>query len=108
MILPAIGIMQLLSVCLMESQQEYFARQRLHAGNEYPYDASDEWRELYSSSRQAPPPFDWAHAAARGIVADLQDRRAIKDGFNRVDEEVRTKIVKAIAEIIRQAEIQYR
>ena len=80
----------------------------MHAGNEYPYDASDEWRELYSCSQLAPPPFDWAHAAARGIVADLQDRRGIKDGFNRVDEEVRTKIVQAIAEIVRQAEVQYR
>jgi len=92
----------------MESEQEQLARMSLHAGNEYPYDASDEWRELYSSSRQAPPPHDWAHAAARGIVYDLQDRRSIKDGFLRVDEEVRTKIVKAIAEIIRQADLSSR
>ena len=79
------------------------AEQHLHAGNQYPYDATDEWQELYSASRLPPPPKDWAHAAARGVVHNLMDRRAIKHGFNRVDENVRISLIDDLADIIRQA-----
>lgn len=69
-------------------------------GNKFPYDASDEWGD---SELPPPPPVDWAHSAARGVVADLCDRRDIKNGFNDVDEEVRVEIVQTLAAIIRAA-----
>lgn len=69
-------------------------------GNEFPYDASDAWR---NSDDAPPPPSDWAHSAARGVLADLTDRRGIKWGFDDVDEDVRVEIVEAMAAIIRAA-----
>lgn len=75
---------------------------RLQHGAEYPYDASDAW--WASKQRRKPPkPKDWAHEAARGIVADLKDRRGIKWGFDDIDEDVRKEIVATIASIIRLA-----
>lgn len=79
------------------------ARQMLQSGSDWPYDSTDEWQEHFSGSRLPPPAVDWAHVAARGVIAELQDRRGIKHGFNRVDEEVRINIVSALAEIVRQA-----
>lgn len=79
----------------------------LKHGASFPYDASDEW--WYEESEASTPPpaaTDWAHAAARGIVANLKDRRGIKDGFNRVDEDVRREIVEDIATIIRLAKAE--
>lgn len=76
----------------------------LRHGNRFPFDAPDSWWE----STDEPPAFDdWAHAAARGVLADLQDRRGIKDGFNRIDEDTRKQIVLDLAGIIRQARLQY-
>lgn len=40
---------------------------------------------------------------ARGVVADLQDRRAIKWGFGDIDEEIRVEIISSLADIIRAA-----
>ena len=81
---------------------------RLQHGNKFPYDASDKWwYEEIEDPGPPPEPKDWAHAAARGVVADLQDRRGIKDGFNRVDEETRKNIVETIAAIIRQGRFHY-
>lgn len=68
-------------------------------GSRYPYDASDAW---WVSLRDAPPPADRAHIAARAIVANLQDRHTIKHGFDGVDEATRAEIVATLAEIIRQ------
>lgn len=72
----------------------------LESGARFPYDASDDWME---SPGLPPAPEDWAHAAARGIVADMMDRRGIKWGFEEVDEETRIEIVERIAAIIRMA-----
>lgn len=69
-------------------------------GNKYPYDASDAWR---NNDEPPPPPIDWAHSAARGVLADLTDRRGIKYGFDDVDEDVRAEIVETLAAIIRSA-----
>ncbi len=69
-------------------------------GNKFPYDASDAWMD---SDDDPPPPSDWAHSAARGVIADLTDRRNIKYGFEEVDEEVRAEIVASLAAIIRAA-----
>jgi len=71
------------------------AAHALQRGAEYPYDAKDEGAALSAA--------DWAHAAARGILYDLTDRRGIKHGFRGVDQEVRAEIVGSLAEIIRRA-----
>jgi hypothetical protein len=78
------------------------ARNSLISGDRFPFDASDEW--LDSETETSPPRAkDYAHRAARGIIANLRDRRSIKNGFNMVDEEVRVLIVETIAAIIREA-----
>lgn len=79
------------------------ARQALHSGENWPFDATDEWIELYSASRLPPEAKDYAHRAARGIIANLQDRRGVKNGFDRIDEDMRIDIVEDMAEIIREA-----
>jgi hypothetical protein len=70
-------------------------------GNKYPYDAPDSWWQ--KSDGNPPPPADKAHAAARGIISDLKDRRDIKHQFDNVDEEVRSELVETHAAIIRTA-----
>lgn len=78
-----------------------WAKHALKRGAQYPYDAPDGW---WKSDKSKPPkPKDWAHAAARGILADLTDRAGIKHGFGQVDEDVRRDIVGALAAIIREA-----
>jgi hypothetical protein len=73
----------------------------LARGLKFPYDESDEWWD--DDGKNPSAPIDWAHAAARGVIADLQDRRGIKQGFQEVDEEVRQEIVKSLSDIIRLA-----
>jgi hypothetical protein len=76
------------------------ARHDLEHGDKFPFDVSDRrW-----NSGKIPPPKDWAHRAARGIIADLQDRRGIKGGFDDIDLRTRIEIVKRLAAIIRLAE----
>lgn len=66
------------------------AAHSLMHGNKYPYDAG--------------PVVDWAHAAARGVLADLCDRGGIKHQFGMIDDaEIRSDIVAALAAIIREA-----
>lgn len=78
------------------------ATSSINLGNKYPFDASDSWWN--STATIAPPPAkDWAHSAARGVIADLKNRSGIKHGFNDIDEETRVEIVESIAEIIREA-----
>lgn len=66
------------------------AQKSLSMGNKYPY---DETRES----------IDWAHRAARGVIADLTDRRGIKNGFQDISNEIRMEIVDSMSEIIRTA-----
>lgn len=74
----------------------------LKQGNKYPYDGSDDWVEERGIDNP-PPPEDWAHSAARGVLHDLNDRRGIKHGFANIDEPIRVEIVQALAAIIRAA-----
>ncbi len=77
------------------------AKHSLRMGARFPYDAPDAW---WNSRGDNPPPaIDKAHAAARGILEDLCDRRGIKRGFEGIDEETRIEIVASLAEIIRAA-----
>lgn len=73
----------------------------LKRGADFPYDASDKWWN--SDGKKAPKAKDWAHAAARGALADLQDRHTIKWGFDNIDEYTRREIVATMAAIIRAA-----
>lgn len=80
------------------------AKQRIEHGAEFPFDAPDSFWEVADS--QPPPAKDDAYRAARGVLADLQDRGGIKYGFEGIDEETRIEIVESLASIIRQAMIQ--
>ena len=75
-------------------------KQRLKHGNSFPLDAPDSWWE--STGDNPPLPIDKAHATARGVIAELQDRRGIKNGFDNLDEDIRKEIVEKLADIIRQ------
>jgi hypothetical protein len=78
------------------------AERLIRYGSRFPYDAPDAWWK--SSTGDPPPATDWAHRAARGVLADLRDRGGIKHALDmNVDEDTRTRIVAAIAEIIRVA-----
>jgi len=80
------------------------AKHSLKHGNEFPFDAPDTWWN--GDGKNPPKPTDWAHSAARGIIADLQDRRGIKQELHEgsIEESVRSEIVNALAEIIRLAD----
>lgn len=78
------------------------AQRSLELGNRYPYDASDRWWRR-SNSPRPPRAKDWAHKAARGILADLRDRRGIKHALENIDEDIRKEIVEAIAAVIRES-----
>jgi len=69
------------------------ANHTLNHGNKWPYDGRT----------SEPEPKDWAHRAARGVMADLCDRRGIKSELELIEEDVAQDIVETIAEIIRQA-----
>lgn len=80
------------------------AKRAIGRGDVYPFDAPDTWwNKPLSDLAPPPPPKDWAHRAARGIVADLTDRHGFKGSFTRIDEDVRVRIVEQLAEIIREA-----
>lgn len=70
----------------------------LSHGCEFPYDTSDD--EVFA------PVTDWAHAAARGVLANLLDRSGVGNALEQCDEEVRIEIVSAVAEVIRLAHRQ--
>lgn len=74
----------------MNRTPEQMAMHSLELGNAYPYDEDR-------------PCVDWAHSAARGVLADLSDRSGIKWELANVDDEVRNDIVDAVAAIIRAA-----
>ncbi len=77
-------------------------KQRLDHGNLFPFDAPDEWWNG-SEPLRPHPGGDWAVRAARGVIADLQDRRGIKHELEDLDEDVRKNIVESLASIIRVA-----
>lgn len=79
------------------------ASMMLAHGQRWPYDAPDPTSTVETIEGLFPAT-DWQHAAARGIVADLCDRRAIKWGFQEVDEDIRKEIIGIAAQIIREAQ----
>jgi hypothetical protein len=91
---------------MTDEENQLRAAQSLENGGEYPYDAPDTWWHSCGEI-EALAPKDMAHAAARGIISDLTDRRGIKNGFARIDEDTRKHIVERAAEIIRQAAVRF-
>jgi hypothetical protein len=75
------------------------ATHTLERGEKFPFDASDTWWKE-SGGKSPPKSATWSQYAARGILADLTDRRGIKQGFDEIDEDVRAEIVESLAEII--------
>ena len=69
------------------------ADRSLNTGAKYPYDHDDRGDAL--------PSIDPAHATARGILADLSDRRGIKCELDNVDYITRVELVESLAAIIR-------
>jgi len=84
--------------------EQEIAEHTLKHGLQYPYDAPDAWWE--GDGNNPPAPDDWAHAAVRGILADLNDRRGIKHGFANINEEIRIEIAQSLARIVRVAKDQ--
>lgn len=93
---------------------EEMARRALEWGDERPFDADSAWQDEFlkfdGTDQPTPTPphaEDWAHRAARGIVAELQDGYggALETAFSRelVGEDGRKSIVDTMAAIIRQA-----
>ena len=84
------------------------AERSIKHGNKYPYDGQDDWWEGDGDKPPALKHKSWHHKAARGILADLTDRRDIKTGFANVDEDIRQEIVQTLSDIIETAERLHR
>lgn len=83
------------------------AEEALEYGRQMPFDAPEWW---WNSSDDLPPPRprDWAHKAARGVMAELQGRVGIKDSLGDVPHALARDVVLVIAEVIRLAESRRR
>lgn len=86
-----------------DDREVELARATIILGNRYPYDLPDEARGEITRGNLAPAVDHaerWNYRAARAIVCDLRDRRDIKQGFNGVDEAIRSEIIERLALII--------
>lgn len=66
----------------------------LHRGQRYPYHQDPEAGFPYTELKSA------AHYAALGVLADLHDRRGIRQELDEVDYDVRQEIVESLTGII--------
>jgi hypothetical protein len=73
----------------------------LEKGAKYPYDAGEDFWE--DKIPIAPLAIDWAHAAARGVLADLLDRSGVKEELDGIDHNVRAELTQSLADVIRLA-----
>lgn len=67
--------------------------QSLYLASLFPYDGDDAGKIRRGTRGKH-------YRAARGILADLKDRRDIKRGFENIDHDVRCEIVDSLAAII--------
>lgn len=89
-------------VQLLKTTDNMSPKRQIKHGNEFPFDESDAWWN--DSGKKPSKPKDWAHSAARGIIAGLQDRQGIKHQLTtEIDEDTRREIVEEIAGTIRAA-----
>lgn len=72
-------------------------------GDRFPYDhlQDEDWDG--KDGEKLFPPVDWAHRAARGVIANLLDRRTVKWALEDVDADVRQEMIATLAQIIRDA-----
>lgn len=61
----------------------------LKMADKYPYDGTNDG--------------DWTYRAARGVLADLSDRRGVKNELEAIDDDLKRQIVIYAAGIIRAA-----
>ena len=66
----------------------------LKHGAEFPYD---------DDSDKPKPATDWAHAAARGVIADLTGRKGVGNELEEIDAEIRIEVIETLSDIIRTA-----
>jgi hypothetical protein len=79
------------------------AQRRLLQSELSPFDASDAWRT--NGNRDDPPKAkNWAHAAARACIAELQERQGIAPAFDGISEVNRSELVHTLSQIIRAAQ----
>lgn len=78
----------------------------LDCGDRYPYDAGKAWhrQSREDDNLAAPPATDWAHRAARGVIAEMMDRKGIFECLEAVPHTVRAEMVRSIAAVIRAAD----
>lgn len=77
----------------------------IQKGNDYPYDASNEW--WAKKDLDFPPPaMSWTHSAARAIIKSLQQHPDIAKSLSIhvINEAQRQQIVNEIADIISHSE----
>lgn len=72
------------------------SQRSLESGALHPYDQPDGIEDPVPAS-------DWAHAAARGVISNLEGRRGVGNELESYDVEIRMEIISEIAEIIRLA-----
>lgn len=74
---------------------------RVERGASFPFDGSDEFWST-DETFQADPARNWVHAAARGIMSDVRDRRGIKQSFQIFEwlEADRVKLISDLSGII--------
>jgi hypothetical protein len=78
-----------------------YAKQKIEFGKKFPFDFfGDDWKD-------ATPATDWAHLAARAVMADLTDRRGIRQEIDQVDDDVKLEILNVLTTIIREAKNQW-
>ena len=75
------------------------AQEAMKHGAAFPYDGGDEFWD--SDASNPPAAKDKAHATARGILADLSDRRGVSHELDAVDHDVRAELTESLVEIIR-------
>ena len=80
------------------------AQEAMKRGAEFPYDGGTEFWD--SDASNPPAAKDKAHATARGILADLSDRRGVRHVLDDVDHDVRAELTESLAEIIRHGMAQ--
>ena len=80
------------------------AQHALEIGAKYPYDAPEGGFNGNGFAKGQDRFWEnWPVLAARGVLADLCDRRGIKQGFENLDHSIRQEITYALAAIVRRA-----
>jgi hypothetical protein len=77
-----------------EQFEQNYALRTLKQGDEHPFDCR---------GKDPTPPTDWAHRAARGVMADLSGRHGIKQELCELEPETDQELVRTLARIIRAA-----